>query len=280
MSLRLASFAALAALATVVASGACTSTITLVDTTSTTSAGAGGGSSSAGTGGGSSSAGTTGSGTGGPCSDKCPAEGAPRCTGNALQICSRVGSCLDWSINIPCPANQTCDNTGTACIDTAIVCDDSSECGCGCGCAAHQCVCAGGLPPTCAVDTDCGPVCTGFHCVAQQCVPPGCVDPCPSAGATRCVGGAIETCTQNGACLAWSAGVACPSGQICNNTATKCVTSPDICNDSSECACNCPCTANECSCIPPFIPVDCTTDADCGPLCSGLVCVGKKCVVK
>jgi hypothetical protein len=221
MSLRLASFSALAAFAALVASGACTSSVTLVDTTSTTGTGAGGGSSTTTT--------TTTTATGS----------------------STTGG-------------------GT--------CSTSADCGCGCGCVNNACECTGVVPSTCSIDADCGPACAGLHCVAQKCEPSVCVgiDICAHAGDTRCVADAIETCTLIAGCLAWSSSVDCPSGQTCNSDATKCVTPPDICNDSSECACGCVCSANECLCAG-GLPPDCTTDADCGPVCAGIHCVDNHC---
>ena len=214
MSLRLVSFSTLAAFAVLVAVGACTGTINLVDSTSTT-------------GGDSSSAGGASSDIDGGCPDACPFEGATRCKADGVRTCTQAGSCLSWSASVDCPSGQTCNSTFTAC--------------------------------------------------AASGIDGGCPDECPVEGATRCKADVVHTCAPNGACLAWSAGVACPSGQGCNNAATECITSPGVCDDSSDCGCNCECVANQCLCTL-AIPPTCTTDADCGPVCFGLICVGNQCV--
>ncbi|MDI3289342.1 hypothetical protein QHF83_38890, partial [Polyangium sp. 15x6] len=51
-------------------------------------------------------------------------------------------------------------------------CNTDEECGCGSVCINTQCHSAGGLPPNCTVDADCGQPCLGYVCVAGMCEKP------------------------------------------------------------------------------------------------------------
>ena len=104
-----------------------------------------------------------------------------------------------------------------------------------------------------------------------------CDHPCPTAGATRCTGNAIQTCMQTATCLAWGGSTSCPAGEVCSNDATHCLAQPDICNGSSECGCGCGCAANQCFCTG-ALPPTCASDAECGPACAGYICVANYCV--
>jgi hypothetical protein len=215
------------------------------------------------------------------CVDPCPSVGTQRCVGNAVQQCEDVGGgCKQWSAATSCPQDQVCNNTGTQCITQGVQCTTNDDCGCGCGCVGNECKCAGGLPPSCTTNDECGPACSGFVCIENECVQSSatCIDPCTSAGETRCVGAEIETCVDDGSdCLHWGPKTLCPADQSCNSDGTKCVAAQSTCTDSEDCGCGCGCVANECKCTG-AIPPSCTTNDECGPACAGFSCIAGQCV--
>ncbi len=132
------------------------------------------------TSGGSTSSGGTGSmvgassgssGSEGGSSNGSTATGSSGSTGTA----GCVANVLDGT---PCPAGQTCNQTGTACVgDFAGPCASDADCPCGCSCAGapdHSCTnCLTELVPffpgnpnesSCSGAGDCGPACLGFTC--------------------------------------------------------------------------------------------------------------------
>jgi hypothetical protein len=105
-----------------------------------------------------------------------------------------------------------------------------------------------------------------------------CVSSCTTAGATRCTGDAIETCTQSGSCLQWAVTTPCPFAQHCSSDATRCVASTNQCSTAADCTCGCTCTAQSvCGNCTGAIPATCTQDSDCGPTCAGVRCVAGTC---
>lgn len=107
-----------------------------------------------------------------------------------------------------------------------------------------------------------------------------CSDSCFGAGQQICMSDRMYGCVQDrNGCRNWSAGDPCPMGQGCNNAATKCVNAGATCNgDSADCTCSCGCLGGSCKACTGGIPVQCTTDSDCGAVCNGFRCRGSKCV--
>ena len=136
--------------------------------------------------------------------------------------------------------------------------------------------CTDTFPPSCVIDSDCGPPCTHLFCVEQLCVPRA--DECDTAGATRCVASAIQTCTLIAGVLGWSGDVACPQGESCNSDATQCIVASNTCTTSADCGCGCGCLPDKTCACTGNLPPTCTTDADCGPVCSGNTCDNGACV--
>jgi hypothetical protein len=117
--------------------------------------------------------GASGSDGGGPCTSNCTTENANRCSGREMQTCTKsADGCLVWTSGARCPTGQSCNSDATRCVGPALTCNAPSDCGCGCTCTAQgQCgMCTGGLPPTCLVDSNCGPPCSGTICQAGKCV--------------------------------------------------------------------------------------------------------------
>lgn len=219
---------------------------------------------------------------GGGCENACPGEGSTLCMGNRNIACkTSVSGCLAWQAGDYCAQGQTCNADATSCIVPSSSCSADSECGCGCACVSGECRCTGAIPPSCDTDADCGPACYGLACVSGACVQRTdvtCIDPCPYPGATRCMGNAEQTCElKTPGCLQWGAPSACPQDHVCNSSGTQCIAHTDQCSANDDCGCGCGCVAGECKCTG-AIPPSCNSDADCGPACSGLVCVSNECV--
>lgn len=216
------------------------------------------------------------------CADPCTNLGATRCAGSAIESCLDAGGgCIQWAIQSLCANGEACNADGTACVTPSNTCASNADCGCGCACVTNECKCTGAIPSSCTMDIECGPPCSGLICLAGTCQSQSavtCVNPCPTSGAERCAGSAMESCQDDGfGCLQWTVTQACPAGQGCNSDSTKCITPANTCAASSDCGCGCGCVANECKCTG-AIPPSCTTDSDCGPACSGFVCVAGQCV--
>jgi len=147
-------------------------------------------------------------GTGGSsasCDHPCAVEtlGATQCAGNNIETCTVVGDCSVWKITAACGLDQGCDDTATKCISSlSDACTPGAPVGCGCGCGTNGTVeCTGGLPPSCAADSDCGPTCSGFVCSSQQCVPwvcnPGADAMCNESASMSALAG---SCSADGTC--------------------------------------------------------------------------------
>jgi hypothetical protein len=108
------------------------------------------------------------------CANPCVTEGATKCEGAQLFGCVKAGGCLEWLAASGCGPNQTCDSTGSTCIDVTSTCTADAQCGCGCFCLNGACECTGALPSTCTADTDCGPACSGYRCTNGTCAQPVC----------------------------------------------------------------------------------------------------------
>jgi hypothetical protein len=107
------------------------------------------------------------------CHGGCPVEGEMRCAGTFLQTCigPANGCAHHWLTTDHCLAGGICNSDATKCVAQAGSCGVDAECGCGCSCkpGGGFCVCTGAVPPSCAVDKDCGPVCAGLICTAGKC---------------------------------------------------------------------------------------------------------------
>jgi hypothetical protein len=113
---------------------------------------------------------------------------ATRCSGDAVQTCSRTGS---WSAAVACDAGATC--IAGACTG---VCDPGQK------------QCTGNAAQTC---DDAGRWDTTATCSNQACASGACVGTC-APGATQCGDAGVETCDDGGL---WGADVPCDAGQMC-----------------------------------------------------------------
>lgn len=143
--------------------------------------------------------------------------------------------------------------------------------------------CQGLAPTNCANGTwgDASKYSCGGGAGVGCCLPaPACPSPCTLAGDVRCAGNAMETCTivpDDSLCgLMWRITAACPSGEVCNTDATKCIAPPSTCTTSADCGCGCGCGGGMCHCTG-SVPPTCNAASDCGPACAGYICVSHQC---
>jgi hypothetical protein len=118
------------------------------------------------------------------------------------------------------------------------------EVACSAACTLGETTCDAGAERTC-VTLPSG--CLGWGpstaCPLPQTCAPGkkqCACPagsCSKAGSSQCTQGNVQTCEQDGACLKWSAPVACPSPQVCDAAKTGCECPSDSCTSAGAQRC-------------------------------------------
>ena len=159
-----------------------------------------------------------------PCRDECPVGGSICMDESSVLLCGNydADACREPGGAVSCGTGERCEQG--SCVPATAPCTD--ECS-----AAGATVCFGDAVRSCgSFDSDgcldlgapiaceSGQVCDAGACTAY------CTDECPAEGAVECAGNAVRTCGRSGAgaCLEWSAPVACEGGEFC--TAGACST--------------------------------------------------------
>lgn len=227
-----------------------------------------------------------------PCVDACPAEGASRCTGSAIEVCSVSNlGCLAWQ------EERDCANTSYR------YCDDSQgRARCSDSCVPQcnhvgQQLCRHDGIFTCVESKGCLALEAEESCVAQGlvCDPLGasgprchtCSSECESDGSTRCHDDRVQSCTeQSSGCLTWEDTADCTlNGEVCyqGQSGPVCVEPCDnSCEQEGATSCNGPvvelCEMGPTGCLAPVFVTDCSLShqlcrvsgaggAACEPIC-------------
>jgi hypothetical protein len=185
------------------------------------------------------------------------------CTGPVV-IASGTGGATTTTSTTTTPTTTATTTTGTgggnACTEAGGTCEFSGQ------------TCTGTTGP----EGSCGASVGAFCCIPAD----PCANPCPveMLGQTQCAGSSIQTCKVAGNCSIWETTSACPSGESCNSDGTKCVAPTLVCSTAADCGCFCTCTPQGmCGDCTGAVPTMCTSDSECGPVCSGYHCVSGTC---
>jgi hypothetical protein len=140
------------------------------------------------------------------CSDECEDEGQALCEGAGFKRCQDLDDdgCLEWTVVIPCPGGQACDQGACvlSCADQPCTVAGARHCkdagtveSCG-DYNADGCL-EWGDPESC----DELLTCSGGFCITV------CSDDCTTVGARKCEGNSVVTCGDNdgNGCLDWGA---------------------------------------------------------------------------
>lgn len=228
----------------------------------------------------------------GECANSCRANSPPTCLNGAeLQTCGLVAGTSCWALS-----KQTCEGSVCAIVNGTAQCLPKCSSPCSIGdakCQNNALLTCQTNPRTGCLDWMVKVVCSDAAPCNQEkraCFQKGttCSTPdCPSEGATQCTTGGFQTCTKQGECLAWGPVQACPTGETCDATQSKCTKEPVPCasvvnpctqQDGKRCAGGkivetCGPDATNPNCLSWGNPVSCND----GETCSNGKCEGPSC---